>query len=73
MIAPIGVSVVIKGSGEIEPPKWETLMNPYVKCVRPLADYQLEPEFENGEQREFDAKPHQAIASAFVLAADRRG
>ena len=33
-------------------------MNPYVKRVRPLDDYQLEVMFENGECRVFDAKPY---------------
>ena len=33
-------------------------MNPYVKRVRPLDDYQLEKEFENGERRSFDVKPY---------------
>ena len=33
-------------------------MNPYVKQVRPLVDYQLELIFENGEQRIFDVKPY---------------
>ena len=33
-------------------------MNPYVKQVRPLEDYQLELIFENGEQRIFDVKPY---------------
>jgi hypothetical protein len=33
-------------------------MNPYVKRVRPLDDYQLEVEFENGEHRLFDMKPY---------------
>jgi len=33
-------------------------MNPYVKRVRPLDDYQLEVEFENGERRLFDMKPY---------------
>ena len=33
-------------------------MNPYVKRVRPLEDYQLELIFENGEQRIFDVKPY---------------
>jgi len=33
-------------------------MNPYVKDVRPLDDYQLEVVFENGERRVFDAKPY---------------
>ncbi len=33
-------------------------MNPYVKHVRPLEDYQLEVIFENGESRIFDMKPY---------------
>jgi len=33
-------------------------MNPYVKHVRPLEDYQLEVIFENGEHRIFDVKPY---------------
>ncbi len=33
-------------------------MNPYVKQVRPLEDYQLKLIFENGEQRIFDVKPY---------------
>ena len=33
-------------------------MNPYVKEVRPLSDYQLELTFENGEIRIFDLKPY---------------
>lgn len=33
-------------------------MNPYVKYVRPLDDYQLEVIFENGERRLFDVKPY---------------
>ena len=33
-------------------------MNPYVKQVRPLEDYQLALIFENGEQRIFDVKPY---------------
>ena len=33
-------------------------MNPFVKQVRPLEDYQLELIFENGEQRIFDVKPY---------------
>ena len=33
-------------------------MNPYVKQVRPLEDYELELIFENGEQRIFDVKPY---------------
>jgi hypothetical protein len=33
-------------------------MNPYVKSVRALDDYQLALVFENGEQRMFDVKPY---------------
>lgn len=33
-------------------------MNPFVKSVRPLADYRLELAFENGEQRIFDLTPY---------------
>lgn len=33
-------------------------MNPYVAHVRPVTDYQLEIEFENGERRQFDVKPY---------------
>jgi hypothetical protein len=33
-------------------------MNPYVKNVRALDDYQLALEFENDEQRIFDMKPY---------------
>ena len=32
-------------------------MNPYVKSVRALDDYELEVLFENGERRRFDVKP----------------
>jgi hypothetical protein len=33
-------------------------MNPHVKYVRPLDDYELEVSFENGESRRFDVKPY---------------
>ena len=33
-------------------------MNPYVKSVRALDDYELEISFENGEFRRFDVKPY---------------
>ena len=33
-------------------------MNPYVKNVNALDDYQLKLEFENGEQRIFDLTPY---------------
>jgi hypothetical protein len=33
-------------------------MNPYVKNVETLANYQLILEFENGERRLFDVKPY---------------
>jgi uncharacterized protein DUF2442 len=33
-------------------------MDPHVKSVRALDDYQLEVSFENGESRRFDVKPY---------------
>lgn len=33
-------------------------MNPYVRSVKPLDNYQLELTFENGEIRIFDLKPY---------------
>jgi uncharacterized protein DUF2442 len=33
-------------------------MNPHVKNVRPLDNYELEVSFENGESRRFDVKPY---------------
>ncbi len=33
-------------------------MNPYVKSVRALDDYELEVSFENGESLRFDVKPY---------------
>ncbi len=33
-------------------------MNPHVKSVRALDDYQLEVSFDNGEARRFDVKPY---------------
>lgn len=33
-------------------------MNPHVKSVRALDDYQLEVAFDNGECRRFDVKPY---------------
>jgi hypothetical protein len=33
-------------------------MNPYVKAVQALDNYQLSLKFENGEERIFDAKPY---------------
>ena len=33
-------------------------MNPHVKSVRALADYELEVSFDNGESRRFDVKPY---------------
>jgi len=33
-------------------------MNPHVKSVRALEDYQLELSFDNGESRRFDVKPY---------------
>jgi len=34
------------------------MMNPYVKTVRPIADYRLDLEFEDGERRIFDMNPY---------------
>lgn len=39
-------------------------MNPYVKEVRPLEDYQLEITFENGDHRIFDVNRISAEASS---------
>jgi hypothetical protein len=36
----------------------EDIVNPYVKSVKPLADYRLELLFENDETRIFDVKPY---------------
>lgn len=33
-------------------------MNPHVKAVRALEDYELEVSFDNGESRRFDVKPY---------------
>jgi hypothetical protein len=33
-------------------------MNPHVKSVRPLDNFELDVEFENGESRSFDVKPY---------------
>lgn len=33
-------------------------MNPHVKSVQPLENYELELGFENGERRRFDVKPY---------------
>jgi hypothetical protein len=33
-------------------------MNPHVKHVRPVDDYELEVLFENGESKRFDVKPY---------------
>jgi hypothetical protein len=33
-------------------------MNPHVKSVRALDDYELEVGFDNGESRRFDVKPY---------------
>jgi len=33
-------------------------MNPHVKSVRALDDYELEVSFESGESRRFDVKPY---------------
>lgn len=45
-------------------------MNPQVKQVRPLENFQLKPTFENGEQRVFDARPH-LEKGVFVRLQDR--
>ena len=45
-------------------------MNPYVRDVYPLDDYQLEVVFENGEHRLFDAKPY-LQRGVFVRLQDR--
>ena len=45
-------------------------MNPYVKSVQPLDDYQLEILFENGERRVFDAKPY-LYRGVFIRLQDR--
>ncbi len=42
-------------------------MNPYVKSVKALNDYQLALEFENGEQRIFDMKPYLSRGIFFRL------
>jgi hypothetical protein len=43
---------------KIEPLKLGGPMNPHVKSVRTLDDYELEVSFENGESRRFDVKPY---------------
>ena len=45
-------------------------MNPYVKSVRALDDYELEVSFENGESRRFDVKPYLG-RGLFVQLCDR--
>ena len=45
-------------------------MNPQVRQVRPLENYQLELTFENGEQRIFDAQPY-LRKGVFVRLQDR--
>lgn len=45
-------------------------MNPYVKSVRALDDYQLKVSFENGERRIFDMKPYLS-RGIFVRLRDR--
>ena len=45
-------------------------MNPQVKQVRPLEDFQLKLTFENGEQRVFDARPY-LEKGVFVRLQDR--
>ena len=46
-------------------------MNPHVKSVRALDDYELEVTFENGESRRFDVKPYLG-RGIFVRLRDRR-
>lgn len=36
-------------------------MNPKVKSLKPLPDYQLDVRFSNGERRIFDLKPYLSI------------
>lgn len=38
-------------------------MNPYVKSVQPLDDYNLALDFQNGEQRLFDLKPYLELSA----------
>ena len=45
-------------------------MNPHVKSVRALEDYELEVSFDNGEARRFDVKPYLA-RGIFVRLRDR--
>ena len=45
-------------------------MNPQVKQVRPLENFQLKLTFENGEQRVFDARPYMGKGD-FVRLRDR--
>lgn len=45
-------------------------MNPRVKYVRPLVDYQLELEFENGEKKLFDVRPFLTIGKFAELKND---
>ena len=45
-------------------------MNPQVKQVRPLENFQLKLTFENGEQRVFDARPY-LEKGVFVRLRDR--
>ncbi|MDE0205074.1 MAG: DUF2442 domain-containing protein [Candidatus Tectomicrobia bacterium] len=45
-------------------------MNPQVKQVRPLENFQLKLTFENGEQRVFDARPY-LEKGVFVRLQDR--
>jgi hypothetical protein len=42
-------------------------MNPYVKSVEAIQDYQLVLEFENGERRVFDVKPYLSRGVFFHL------
>ena len=45
-------------------------MDPYVKSVRALDDYELEVSFDNGECRRFDVKPYLS-RGIFVRLRDR--
>ena len=45
-------------------------MNPHVRSVRALDDYQLEVSFDNGEWRRFDVKPYLS-RGIFVRLRDR--
>lgn len=45
-------------------------MNPHVKSVRTLDDYELDVSFDNGESRRFDVKPY-LDRGTFVRLRDR--